>query len=87
MIIVKDCLRMVLICIMVSNILDRFKQVTNRTETSSSAVLSIELSPVLKSDTHSGTLNCSIISKKCLVSRYVLISFLTGISTIHEKFE
>ena len=68
-----------------SNILDRFKQVTNRTETSSSAVLSIELSPVLKSDTHSGTLNCSIISKNCLVSPYVLIPFLTGISTIARK--
>ena len=38
-----------------SNILDRFKQVTNRTEISSSAVLSIELSPVIKRDTHSGT--------------------------------
>ena len=38
-----------------SNILDRFKQVTNRTEISSSAVLSIELSSVLKKDNHSGT--------------------------------
>ena len=65
-----------------SNILDGFKQVTNRTEISSSAVLSIELSPVLKSDTHSGTLNCSIISKNCLLSRHLLISFLIGISTI-----
>ena len=38
-----------------SNILDRFKQMTNRTEISSSAVLSIELSSVLKKDNHSGT--------------------------------
>ena len=38
-----------------SNILNRFEQVANRTEISSSAALLIELSPMFRSDTHSGT--------------------------------
>ena len=38
-----------------TNILNRFEQVTNRIEISSSAALLIELSPKFKSDTYSGT--------------------------------
>ena len=38
-----------------SNILNRFEQVTNRIEISSSAALLIELSPVFRRDTHYGT--------------------------------
>ena len=38
-----------------SNILNRFEQVTNRIEISSSAALLIELSLMFRSDTHSGT--------------------------------
>ena len=38
-----------------SNILNRFEQVTNRIEISSSAALLIELSPMFRNDTHSGT--------------------------------
>ena len=38
-----------------SNILNRFEQVTNRIETSWSAVLLIELNPMFRSDTHSDT--------------------------------
>ena len=37
------------------NIPNRFEQVTNRIEISSSAALLIELSPMFRSDTHSGT--------------------------------
>ena len=38
-----------------SNILNRFEQVTNRTEMSSPAALLIELSPMFRSGTHSAT--------------------------------
>ena len=38
-----------------SNILNRFEQVTNKIEISSSAALLIELSPIFRSDTHFGT--------------------------------
>ena len=38
-----------------SNIPNRFENVTNRTEISSSAALLIELSTMFRSDTHSGT--------------------------------
>ena len=57
MIIVKVCLRMVLICIIVvkTNSLNQFEQVTNRIEISSSAALLIEPSPKFKSDTYPGT--------------------------------
>ena len=44
-----------------SNIFNRFKQVTSRIEISSSAVLLIELSPMFRSDTHSGTFEETIV--------------------------
>ena len=44
-----------------SNIFKRFKQVTSRIEISSSAVLLIELSPMFRSDTHSGTFEETIV--------------------------
>ena len=44
-----------------SNIFNWFKQVTSRIEISSSAVLLIELSPMFRSDTHSGTFEETIV--------------------------
>ena len=37
------------------NIFNRFEQVTNRTEISSTAALLIEFSPMIRRETHSGT--------------------------------
>ena len=54
MIIDKVCQKTIQICIMVSNP-NRFEQVTNRNEISSSAAPMIEPIPMLRSDTLSGT--------------------------------
>ena len=56
-IIVKVCLRMVLILYhgVKSNFLNRFEEAMNRIEISSSAALLIELSLTFRTDTHSDT--------------------------------
>ena len=70
-----------------TNILNRFEQVTNRIEISSSAALLLNLVQSLKVTLILVLLknslgDRSIISKSCLVATHVLISFVTGISTI-----